>query len=393
MLSDLKTWIASGVLALWLAAGSAFAAHAQYIIVGNDEKLLWDDAGKVVLSPPGKDTLSIVDIKNRLSPKIVANLPLENSVVGPPTNLQVAPDGKLALLANSLDVQNDNGTLKNVPTTQLFVVDLAASPPALLSTVEVGKQPSGLAINKKGDLALVTNRADNSISVLSIAGKDVKVVDTIPMGDSVSAVAISPDGKRALAAKYSAHKIAVLAIDGQKVTYDKYDVSVGVWPYNVAISPTGKIALAGNQGNGGAADGSADSVAVIDMGVAKPRVIDYVAVGDAPEGLVFSPNGSLAVTVNLNGSGAIPVDAWFRHRNGTVSVLAINGKKVQRIKDVPVRGFAEGAAFSPDGKFLYVGNYLDQDLSILSVDGSSVTNTGKTLKLPGHPASVRGNMQ
>jgi DNA-binding beta-propeller fold protein YncE len=33
--------------------------------------------------------------------------------------------------------------------------------------VEVGKQPSGLDISKKGDLALVTNRADNSISILS----------------------------------------------------------------------------------------------------------------------------------------------------------------------------------------------------------------------------------
>jgi len=164
-----------------------------------------------------------------------------------------------------------------------------------------------------------------------------------------------------------------------------------VWPYNVMISPTGKIALAGNQGNSGASDGSADSVAVIDLDGAHPHVMDYVAVGDAPEGLEFSPNGKIAITVNLNGSGAVPIDAWYHHRNGTVSVLAIDGKKVRRIKDVAVRGLAEGAAFSPDGKYIYVGNYLDQDLSILEVNGTDVTNTGKTLKLPGHPGSVRGN--
>jgi hypothetical protein len=35
------------------------------------------------------------------------------------------------------------------------------------------------------------------------------------------------------------------------------------------------------------------------------------------------------------------------------------------------------------------GNYLDQDLSILKVDGSKITDSGKRFKLPGHPASVR----
>lgn len=384
---------AAGALALALSAGMPLAAGAQLIIVGNDEKLLWDDSGKVVLSAPGKDTLSIVDVKDRLAPKIVANLPLENSVVGPPTNLAITPDGGLALLANSLDVQADaQGQLKTVPATQLFVIDLKTSPPALISTLEVGKQPSGLAISRKGDLALVTNRADNSIGVLSIMGKEVRLIDTVPVGDAVSAVAITPDGKRALAAKYAVSKIAVLDIEGQKVTYNKFDISVGVWPYNVQISPDGRIALSGNQGNGGASDGGVDTVSVIDMQANPPRVIDYVVVGDAPEGLVFSPNGRLALTVNLNGSGAGPKSAWYHHRNATVSLLAIDGKKVRRVGEVEVGGLAEGAAFSPDGKFVYVGNYLDSDLSILKVDGLKVTNTGKRLKLPGHPGSVRGSL-
>ncbi len=46
--------------------------------------------------------------------------------------------------------------------------------------------------------------------------------------------------------------------------------------------------------------------------------------------------------------------------------------------------------FSPDGKYLYVGNYMDDDISILKVDGATVINTGKTFKLSGHPASMRG---
>jgi hypothetical protein len=40
-------------------------------------------------------------------------------------------------------------------------------------------------------------------------------------------------------------------------------------------------------------------------------------------------------------------------------------------------------------KYLYVGNYIDQDFSILRVNGAKVTDTGKRFKVPGHPASAR----
>src|SRR5262249_44854086 len=105
-----------------------------------------------------------------------------------------------------------------------------------IGTVEVGKQPSGLDISKKGDLALVTNRADNSITVLTISGKDVKVTDTIPMGDSVAHVAIPADGTKALAIKPVANTVAFLKIDGQKVIYEKYDMPTGVFPTRLASS-------------------------------------------------------------------------------------------------------------------------------------------------------------
>jgi len=54
---------------------------------------------------------------------------------------------------------------------------------------------------------------------------------------------------------------------------------------------------------------------------------------------------------------------------------------------------AEGVVFSRDGKYIYVGNFLDRDVSILKVDGTKVVNTGKTLKLPGQPAAMRGVLQ
>ena len=271
------------------------------------------------------------------------------------------------------------------------MIDLEADPPALIATVEVGKQPSGMAINRAGDLALIANRAGNSISVLAIDGKKVELVDDVDMGEQVAEVAITPDGKRALAAKFPDHKVALLAIDGQKVTYDGKDIPVGLWPYNVAITPDGTLALTADNGNAGASDGHVDTVSVIDLEAEPPRVIDKVVVGDAPEGLAISPTGKIAVADPAERQRRRPKDALFDNPNGKVVVLAIDGKKVTKAGEVEVGGLPEGAVFSDDGRHLYVGNYTDSDVSILEVDGTTVTDTGQNLQLPGHPASMRGS--
>jgi DNA-binding beta-propeller fold protein YncE len=62
---------------------------------------------------------------------------------------------------------------------------------------------------------------------------------------------------------------------------------------------------------------------------------------------------------------------------------------VTKIKDIEVGGLPEAAVFTPDGRYLLVGNYLDQDFSILRVNGTTITDTGKRFKVPGHPASAR----
>jgi len=121
-------------------------------------------------------------------------------------------------------------------------------------------------------------------------------------------------------------------------------------------------------------------------------VIDRVVVGDGPEGLAISPTGKLAAAVLLRGSNA-PKDAFFYHRNGSVVALRIDGKKVSVTNEVEVRGLPEGAVFSQDGRYLYVGNFIDEDISILRVDGDKLVDTGKSFKLPGHPASMRGRTQ
>jgi DNA-binding beta-propeller fold protein YncE len=216
----------------------------------------------------------------------------------------------------------------------------------------------------------------------------VKVIDTVAMGDSVAHVAIAPDGTKALAVKPVMNKVAFLRIDGSKVIYEKYDMPTGIFPYNVDIVPGGQIALVANNGGGGNPDGNIDTVSVIDLTQNPPRVIDHVVVGDSPEGFAISPRGDLALAILV--AGASDKKAWFFRKTGSAVVLRIDGKQVTKVGEIELGGVAEGVAFSPDGAYAYVGNFLDSDISILKINGTQVSDTGKKIKLPGHPASLRG---
>ena len=385
---------------------STGGAQAQWLITGNDEKVSFDaNTGKTIMHPAGKDTVSIIDIGDPAKPKIVANLPLMNTITGPPVNLAITPDQHLALVANSLDWVKDGDGWKGVPDSKIYVIDLTASPPAQIGTVAAGKQASGMAINHAGTLALVANRADDTVTVLAIDGKNVKPVGTVSVATKPTAtvaapppalpvaVAITPDGKHALVAKSGANRVGLLDIDGQKVSNAQvagknYDMATGLNPLNVEITPDGKLAVVNNIGGG--QDGGVDTVGIIDLEASPPRVIDQVVVGDGPEGLAMSPAGGYAASLILNGTGGTPKTAFYRHDHSYVALLKIDGKTVRKVGQADVGGLAEGLAFSPDGHFLYVGNFVDGDIDILRLDGDALTKLG-SLALPGHPASMRGS--
>jgi len=381
--------IRSSVAAAMLLCGCPLnpASAKPFMIVGLDEKTSWDDDGKPILAPSGKDQVLIVDLADPENPKIAASLPLKNSVVGPPVNVDIDPTGAVALVADSVDITKDGDALKQVPDNKIYVIDLKAEPPKLAATITGGKQPSGLSFSPDGKMALVANRADNSISVLSVNGTDVKITDTVAMPDSVAHVVFAPDGKHALTARFPAHKVSVLDVADGKVTYNKVDLPTGQWPYNVVVTPDGKIALTSDNGGAGSSDGSVDTTSVIDLQATPPRIIDRVVVGDGPEGLAMSPKGDLAIAAILRGSNM--KKAFFHEKNGSLSVLKIDGKKVTKTQDIEVGGLPEAVVFTPDGKYVLAGNFLTEDFSILKVDGTTVSDTGKRFKVPGHPASAR----
>jgi DNA-binding beta-propeller fold protein YncE len=382
-----RALLAPGFTLVLLIASGVANAGPNDILIGLDQKVTYGPDGPVN-GAPGKDEVLVMDVTAPAKPVIRARLPLMNSLLGPPTNLQITPDGKLGLVANSVLHTPDANGFKVSPDERLFVIDLTASPPKLADTVTVGKQPSGLAISHKGDLALVANRNGKSVSVLSIANGKVTLVGDVPLEQEAAAVAITPDGKRAFVCLNMVNRVALLSIDGQKVTYDKaMDIPVALNPYNVDVTPNGKFAIVSTTGAG---KNNGDTMAVVDTTGPHPHTVNIMTPGNGPEGFVISPDGKFAAAALLLGSGAKQND-WFRTKGGEVALMTLdpNSGELAVSARAPLGGLPEALAFSPKGDYLYVGNYFDTDLQVFHIQGGKLKQVGANIKLGGQPASMR----
>ncbi len=382
------------LIAALLGPAPAPAAQAPALmLVGLDGKTFFAPEG-ARNGPNGSDAVAFIDVSDEAHPQVLYTLPLDNSVYGPPSNLRITPDGRLGLVASSVQMKQE-GEGADAPwyaqaDDRLHVIDLTANPPILVETLSVGRQPSGVAINGAGDLALVANREGKSLTVLTITGTKVATIGTVEVGDEAAAVSFSPDGTRAFFSKNKAAKVGVLTIDGTSVSYDpKRDMPVGAGVYGVEVTPDARLALAANTG-ASPSDGNVDSVSVIDASRERPRVIDWVGVGDTPEDIDIAPDGRHAAVSVVRGAAAAKASPDHTP-TGLAVLLTIDPDGGVRVTGEAGAGaVTQGIAFSPSGKYVYLGNYNDRNLQVFRVEGDGLVDTGIKLGLPGQPASLRG---
>jgi DNA-binding beta-propeller fold protein YncE len=309
-------------------------------------------------------------------------------VIGPPSNIAITPDRRIALISNSLKVDPQDAT-NWVPESFVHVLDLTADPPKVVGQARTGRQPSGLSITPNGRLALVANRADGTISVLSIRDKEVTSTWTVKAcepGESVSDVAISPDGRFALASAQKGGYLSVLKIDGDTVTPTGQKLSAYGQPYRVVITPDGALALTAGQGYGNGID--RDAISVIDLTARPMRTLEYIPVGAVPESIEISPDGKLLAAVVMNGSNLGPSNP-NRSTHGALVLLARRDKRFHVVEERPIGRIPEGVAFTSNGKYLVVQCHPDRELWIFSVNRGRLKDTGQRIKVPGMPSSLR----
>jgi DNA-binding beta-propeller fold protein YncE len=347
------------------------------------------DNGVVKVVPnPTPDTVSIIDLRTS-PPRVMAEVQAPVSVAGPPLSVALTPDESLALVTASNKVDPKDPT-RQTRNNQVSVIDLKASPPRVIATLEAGKGAAGVSVNRQGTLALVSNLDDGTVSVFTIQGKTVTPAGTVEVGGAKAGggmVAIAPDGKTALVSRSADHKISLLSIDGTKVEYTKRDMTAGVRPIVLDIAPNGAFAVVGSLAGG--PTGDADSISLIDLAAKPPRVVDTIGVrGATAEGLKISPDSSLVAVVVHNGSNRAK-DSPFFNDAGKLVMVRVTGKTLSRVAEAPIGHWSQGVAFSPDGKTLLVGNMVEKDYWLFNWDGTALRDTMQRVKVNGGPAAIR----
>ena len=360
-------------------------AAAQIAVSSNDGKLVLSNGTVSVPANPGDDTVTIIDL-GVWPPKVIAEFKAPSSVVGPPQNVAVAPDESFALVAATMKLDPADPK-KQVPDSRLSVIDLKANPPSVITTLEAGLGPSGIAINPAGTLALVANYREGTVSVFTISGKTLTAAGKIDFGDpkaGPAAISFTPDGKTALVTRDGDHRISILSVDGSNVTDTKRILTGGHRPYAVQVSPKGDIAVIGNQG---ANAGDIMPVNVVDLKGKAPRIVNTVDVGQYVEGLAFSDDGNYLAVIPQNGSNLAPSHPFYND-HGLLVVFGVNGTTLTKIAEVNIGAWPQGVAWSHDGKTLLAQSMVDNALAVVSFDGKSLKVTGQ-VKVTGGPDGIR----
>lgn len=349
----------------------ALPAGAEIAVSANDGHTLLTDAGVQVAAPaPAEDSVTILDLSAD-PPKVLGEVKAPASVVGPPQSVAIAPDESFALVTSATRIDpNDAGKL--VPDDRLSVIDLTSTPPRVSATLRAGKGAAGVSIDRTGKLALVANRAEGTLSVFTINGRELTPAGKVDLGNEKagpSHVVFTRDGREALVTRDGDSKVSVLSIDGSTVAYAKRDLTAGVRPYGIEITPSGDLALVANVGT---SSGDHDTVSVIDLRAKPSRVVNTVTVGPTPEGIRLSPDGRHVALVVENGSNLAKTSPFFGDK-GLLRVYALSGSDLRKVAEAPIGRWCQGAVWTRDGRSVLVQCMIDRRIERFRFDGGALT--------------------
>src|SRR5450432_2410543 len=148
-------------------------------------------------------------------------------------------------------------------------------------------------------------------------------------------------------------------------------------PQAVAVTPDGKLAIvaAPTRYDYAAKKELFDNfLQVVDLEASPPKLLGNVDVGGHPNGLSINRDGTLLLAAA---------------HDGTVKVLSISGKNLKLIDSVKVgEKRMSGISFTHDGKSAIVALRDENGAAVLSVDGTTVKNTGEKISTGVNPYAV-----
>ena len=373
-----------------MTGGASLASARDLIVSANDGKFSRVQGAATFPLDAPPDNLVLIDAAV-FPPRLLSTVRgIEHTLVGPPQAVAITPDGTLAVIGAPSRYDHERG--EEIFGHFLQVVDLQTS--RVLSRLEIGAHPNGLAINPQGSLLLAAC-LDGTLKVLRIEAKSLRLVDSIRISDGrLSGVSFTHDGRSALALRRDVGGAAVLEVSGNQVSLTSEHVSTGIAPYAIDVSSTGEFAVISNVGLAGLKDskapGDADSITLVNVTKRPFRTIQYLTVPSIPEGIAISPDGQWIVAQSMDGSN-LPLTDPGRGAGtvGRVTLFAIKDGWASKVNEVASGEAAQGIVFAKDNKTVLVQFNVERSLAVFQIRGGRLVDTTERLTLDAGPASIR----
>jgi DNA-binding beta-propeller fold protein YncE len=360
------------------------AAFADLAISANDGKQV--RAGDGLPMKPTPDSVSIIAFSSTSAPKVIGQIVVCGTMIGPPVALAVAPDYSFALSTCPQKIGADN---KLAPEDIVSVIGLDdPTHPKLLQTAHAGQGATGVFLNRKATIALVTGVGDDTVTLFTIKDRELTQASQVKLEAKAEPrdVIIAPDGKTAWTLRFGDAKVTKLKIDGDQLSRVA-DYAVGVQPDGGIITADGRYLI---NNNFGGVPGKTDKGATSVLDTRTGKIVDAAEVGALPEHVVLSADNKYLAMVVGNGSGTVKTAKNFDSVFGKLAIFKLDkGGKLEHVTDGQLGHACQGAVWSDDGKALLVQCSVERDIEYFHFDGKALTkDENATLKFESRPGAI-----
>jgi DNA-binding beta-propeller fold protein YncE len=357
------------------------AAFADLAISGQDGKQV--RAGDGLPMVPTPDSVATIAFSSSEAPKVIGMLEVCSTQMGPPSALAVAPDYSFVLATCPQKFGADN---KLVATDTVAVIGLDnPTKPKLLQMVEAGMGATGVYMNRRATVALVTGVGDDTITLFTIKDRQLTRASQVKLEAKAEPrdVLIASDGKTAYALRFGDGKVTKLGIKGDQLVRVA-DFNVGAQPDGGSISADGRYLFVNDFGGAPTTTKGKGATVLIDTRTGK--ITDAAEVGALPEDVVQSPDGKYAAVVVGNGSATVRNAPNYNSVFGKLVIFRRKGGKLAHITDGQIGHACQGVVWSEDGKRLLVQCSVERDIRVLDFDGNTLTQRPEaTIKMVSRP--------
>lgn len=336
----------------------------------------------------GVDSLSVIALGRHARDLTAVEIPVSNSVAGPPVAVAVTPDGRHAIVVETFTArpagEGEHSFADLRHGRAITVVDLGdPARPVVVQRVTGPERPDSVSVSPDGRwVAVAVNhqgagaRTPLALYPLSAGRLGTPVTPAIPgwtAGDRLIHAEFHPSRPLLALVNETRAELSFVTVDPGSGALAAHGAPVRVEkaPYMARFTPDGRHAIVnalywGPDVAGTWIEAPRGSLASVrldagktDSGAPRHALVSRAQVGVSPEGLAISPDGTLVATTNLERSYlpyGDPRQTWF----SSVSLVRLDPGTgaLTRVGDYAYDGILpEAAAFDASGRYLAVVTY------------------------------------